>query len=310
MAITATLILSTFTMATDAFGDVFDEPGTYAIKTNAGDFTCTTPGTDSCGAGTAKARFQLLVTEVDETLGISTGFARGLWEAVPEVVAKIILKNSEPLSFTYDANNGVLTMTGEFVHSDGAKFTYDARGNITESDNGKDKIKFDEFELTNQDNGNVISVEELKGSIAIVDPADGYRNIKITAKGPATCEINNDDCGTGEMKTNASLVVTGIDENSETGIAKLQTSVTIPGKGTLKLISDGLPFAYVPNGAHMIIQGDVMGKKGITGQIEMSISNIDFESNTGDCSTTLRTSNGATFERPSSSCGIVLSPIN
>ena len=140
-----------------------------------------------------------------------------------------------------------------------------------------------------------------------VEPGD---QITVESKGSVSCQINGDGCGNGKIKTMASFLVFEGEDGQFTGFGNLQSSVKIPGVGNLRIISDGLPFAYVPNGAHMEAQGDVIGKKGVTGQINLIITNMDFANETGECSTTLMISGGPTFVQPPTQCGVILSPIS
>ena len=305
MAFAATLILISFTMTSNAIVDlVFDEPGTYAIKTNAGNFTCVTLDGDLCGVGTSKAKFQLLVTEVDETLGISIGVARGIVEI--ESQEKILLKNQGPLSFIYNSEDNELTTTGAFAHSDGLKFQYDAVGNVIEK-NGKTKIKYDAFTLTDQDTGNVISVEGLMGTLSVVTEDDPDRKFKVKFNGPATCNgSSGEDCGIAKVKGGMILEFGAVQPGtSKTYLqGKANINLNIHQMGGLELKGDPGKHLFKFNREEMIMSGPLSASNGSTWEFEMNISNIDLEGKTGDCSSTLTSPEGTMIAQPLTECGL------
>ena len=125
MAISATLILGTFTMSS-AFA-VFDEPGTYAIKTKSSDFSCETTEEiiESCG----KLRSQFRV----EIEGMGPDKFTGTSQVQIDIKTKIVLGSLDgdfvlgnpndivlPAEVTFQNNE--LTIEGELVDKNGNHF--------------------------------------------------------------------------------------------------------------------------------------------------------------------------------------------
>ena len=254
MALAATLILSTFTMADTAYGLLAHELHHGVINTNEGDFTCTAPE-GSCGIGTTKAKFRLLVTEVDETLGVSTGVSQGQIRIIPDIGEQIILENSRPLEFTYDLDDRVLEMTGKFEHSDGLKFTYDARGNIIPQKDNKAKIVFDEFNLKEVDASSFkFEIEGLKGNLTLQSEGFNIGNWQITEKGDA---LVHTDENTHKAKVSSQFNIE-ITEITEDGVAigSAQGEISIMGDFPSNTIIldplDPLPFRLDSGGEYSI----------------------------------------------------------
>lgn len=149
---------------------------------------------------------------------------------------------------------------------------------------------------------------------AFVNPNDTDK-FKITSKGNVACTNSfGDDCGTGKQKSRIQLVITQVDEDSFSGVGKTKISMKIHQMGGLELIKgETLAFAYVPNGAHMVISGPLKASNGSTWQFDMNITDVSETKNDrfqGECASTLTAPNGTTIVQPPTNCGLVLNPIN
>jgi len=321
MAMTATLILGTFAMASNAEGVFIEIYEGITIKTNTGTAICTTPEGESCGVGTAKARFQQLVTNVNEN-GDATGIARGEIRIIPDNAEQISLENVGPITFQYDGLNRVLKMVGEFEDTDGVRYEYDSLGNIIDQKDNKAKIDFIDFIIKPVDKSSGFKVEGLKG-IAIVDPADGYvvgDRIKIESKGPATCErANGEDCGPAKMKSKVLLQVEESDGTSASGIGKAKIMLKLGGQEGEEFKSadnPGNPNAQVivwdwQDGGFMNISGPVINvDTGAIWDYRMKITDINFEDNSGICSGEIANSIGDKIAQLEVDCRLVLLPVD
>lgn len=198
LALAAALVLSTITMTNIAYAE-YELAGNWVrIIANEADSTCTTPDGDSCGSGTAKARFQQLVTEVTEDGAI--GVARGQIEIIPDIGEQVTLENPGPLSFEYDALDRILTMIGE-IEGNNVTYEYDALGRLMLLQDNKARINFDTFTLTNQDNGNTISVDGLKGIVTETEPIQVQPGDSLSLRGYGIVLCDNStptECGTAK----------------------------------------------------------------------------------------------------------------
>ena len=304
MALVATLIFSTFALGNDAFA--FIQPSAVArITTNTGITTCETTEGESCGVGTAKAQFRLLIKDVED--GFSTGVAQGVISihGTADDNRKIV-RTFDNLSFEYDSNGRFLSIAGN-----DNEWRIDAVGTVGEFKNGKAKIDID-LNIVNPA-GVIFFVESLKG-IVTLDPAEAYNKIKIVSKGPATCETPiGADCGSGLLKSKVQLLEQETTGDFSTGIGEIRTTMNIIAEGVrdieLEFRSKSLSYQYDGLGNVISIQGSVKASNGSTWQLEMNVKDLGGQEGE-ECSLRYSNSNGAVIEQPSSSCSVVLLPVD
>jgi len=171
IAITATLILGTFTLGNNASAVISENPALQSkvfifvgmvesIITKWGPATCMTEEEGegvSCGVGQAKAKFRLLVTEFSEE-GTAIGDAQGKIKLAGIKVSNpgdTTLTNIGLLSFEYDAGNKILFMSGNFIDKKGKLYEFDATGDVGEFEKKK-KVPIDLTVQLVRENGIVI----------------------------------------------------------------------------------------------------------------------------------------------------------
>lgn len=267
MTLAATLILSTFTMAPDAFA-VFDEPGTYAIKTNEGIATCTTNEGDSCGLGSIEARFRQLVTDVegDSSSGVAQGQIRISVTSVGNPGDAIIFENKGPLSFQYDAANRLVEMMGE-VESESETWGFSYLGMVSEFKNEKAKIEFIELSITNPA-GVLFTVEDLKGTVTEVEGLNVEEGDVFEIRESGSVVINDHDLNIiiqGEVKSKFELLITDVDPLGNIEGVVNGTICILPGieQGCFRTIENVASMALGYNAAEgrIYLIGDMKDKE-------------------------------------------------
>ena len=140
IAIAATLILGTFALGNTASAVISENPALQSkIITEKSPATCTTEEGVSC-EGEARTKFYLSVTEVDEN-GIITGVADGKIKLGIKVtnpgdvsLTNIVLVNLDSLSFKFDLENKMLSMSGYFTDNKNKPYEFNAIGAVEKFD--------------------------------------------------------------------------------------------------------------------------------------------------------------------------------
>lgn len=154
----------------------------------------------------------------------------------------------------------------------------------------------------------VLSTFTLGNTAFAVEKKDKY---KIALEGPASCTDSSDeDCGIAGIKGVMVLEFGAVQHGTSKTYLKGKANITINVEDNrLKLKGDPGKNTFQYNGEEIRMSGPLKASKGSIWDFEMRITNIDLESESGDCSSTLTSSGGTTIEQPSTQCGIIFVPI-